>query len=174
MLSLGLLVCFFRSVVLFIFTCGRMGLLGVCQRLAFASAVLSNLPTIHAINPVTLPGYGSFVGTTVNQTLTKKALPAPVDAWLGIDYASQPIGNARFAPSVPPAAFSGTKNATQYGFSCVQDPTGVPYAQNEACLSMNVFRPQHVSSDDKVPVLIWIHGVSRNNSSPKTYSKLTM
>jgi acetylcholinesterase len=157
---LDLLVQFLRSIALFIFTHYKMGLLGVCQRLALASTVLSNLSTAHAIQPVNLPGYGSFVGTTVNQTLTKKALPAPVDAWLGIDYASPPVGEGRFAPSTPPAAFYGTKNATQYGFSCVQDPTLVPFPQDEACLSMNVFRPKHVSPDDKVPVLIWIHGVS--------------
>jgi acetylcholinesterase len=138
-----------------------MGLLGACQRLAFTSAVLSNLPVIHAIDTVTLPGYGNFVGTTINQTLTKKALSAPVDAWLGIDYVSQPVGNGRFAPSIPPVAFSGTKNATQYGYSCIQDPIMVTYPQNEACLSMNVFRSQHVSAKDKVPVLIWIHGVSK-------------
>jgi acetylcholinesterase len=138
-----------------------MGFLEACQRLALASTVLSNLPAIHAIDTVTLPGYGSFVGTTINQTLTKKALSAPVDAWLGIDYASQPVGDGRFAPSSPPATFSGTKNATQYGYSCIQDPIMVTFPQSEACLSMNVFRPKHVSADDKVPVLIWIHGVSK-------------
>jgi acetylcholinesterase len=160
---LGLLVQYSRGIALFVFTHCKMGLLGACQRLALASAVLSSLPSTHAIEAVTLPGYGSFAGTTVNQTLTKKALPAPVDAWLGIDYASPPVGDGRFAPSTPPAAFSGTKNATQYGFSCVQDPTLVPFPQDEACLSMNVFRPKHVSPDDKVPVLIWIHGVSIMN-----------
>jgi acetylcholinesterase len=159
MLSLDLLVQNFRSIALFIFAYCKMGLLGACQRLALASAVLSNLPATNAIEAVTLPGYGSFVGTTVNQTLTKKALPAPVDAWLGIDYVSPPIGDGRFAPSTQPAAFYGTKNATQYGFSCIQDPTTLTFAQDEACLNMNVFRPQHVSPDEKVPVLIWIHGV---------------
>jgi acetylcholinesterase len=160
---LGLLVQYSRGIALFVFTHCKMGLLGACQRLALASAVLSSLPSTHAIEAVTLPGYGSFAGTTVNQTLTKKALPAPVDAWLGIDYASPPVGDGRFAPSTLPAAFSGTKNATQYGFSCVQDPNLVPFPQDEACLSMNVFRPKHVSPDDKVPVLIWIHGVSIMN-----------
>ncbi|SPO02610.1 uncharacterized protein DNG_05283 [Cephalotrichum gorgonifer] len=43
-------------------------------------------------NPVTLQGYGSFCGTEINSTLSGEALPAPVDAWLGIDYATQPVG----------------------------------------------------------------------------------
>ncbi|EAT77727.2 hypothetical protein SNOG_14875 [Parastagonospora nodorum SN15] len=134
---------------------GKMVLLAACQRLAVASAILS---TVTASSAVALPGYGSFVGTTVNQTLTKKALPAPVDAWLGIDYAKQPVGEGRFAHASPPASFYGTKNATQYGFACIQDPEDLPLPQDEACLSMNVFRPKNVSSSAKVPVLIWIHG----------------
>ncbi|EOA88267.1 uncharacterized protein SETTUDRAFT_149779 [Exserohilum turcica Et28A] len=114
----------------------------------------------HGASQVSLPGYGSFVGTTIFETLTQKRLARPVDAWLGIDYVSQPVGEARFAPVGPPAAFDGTKNATHYGFSCHQDPKDITYAVNEACLNMNVFRPQNVSAHDKLPVLVWIHGVS--------------
>jgi acetylcholinesterase len=110
---------------------------------------------------VTLSGYGSFVGTTVSQYLTKRPLPAPVDAWLNIDYASQPVGENRFAPVGHPVQFSGVKNASAYGYACIQDPSMVPYPQDEACLNMNVFRPQNVSSDAKLPVFIWIHGVSQ-------------
>jgi acetylcholinesterase len=141
------------------FTYGKMVFLAACRRLAFASVILSTLSSAKLAGEVNLPGYGSFVGTTINQTLTKKSLSAPVDAWLGIDYASQPIGNSRFAPSGPPTAFTGTKNATKFGFSCVQDPLTISFEQDEACLSMNVFRPQNVSTAEKLPVLIWIHGV---------------
>jgi acetylcholinesterase len=143
-----------------ILTSSKMVLLAACQRLVFGTALLSTLSSATSIREVNLPGYGSFIGTTINQTLTKKPLAAPVDAWLGIDYASQPIGEGRFAHSGPPAAFAGTKNATKYGFSCVQDPTSITLEQDEACLSMNVFRPQNVSTAEKLPVLIWVHGVS--------------
>jgi acetylcholinesterase len=166
MLSLDMILQLHRSIALFVFDRVNMGLFTACQRIALASAILPNL--ISAKDAVNLPGYGSFVGTTINQTLTKRPLPAPVDAWLGIDYASQPIGEGRFAPVGPPTAFSGTKNATQYGFSCVQNPAELPYEQNEACLSMNVFRPQHSSATDKLPVFIWIHGVSNIENSVST------
>lgn len=156
--SLVLLFC------LLLFLRDTMGIFTTCQHLAFASVILSQVPSVKATSSITLPGYGSFLGTSINQTLTKKALPAPVDAWLGIDYASPPIGDGRFAPAVPPAAFYGTKNATQYGLSCIQDPADHSYEQSEACLSINVFRSQHVSSEDKVPVLVWIHGVSTQSS----------
>ncbi|KAL6710600.1 hypothetical protein ACN47E_008648 [Coniothyrium glycines] len=121
-------------------------------------AVLAYLRTISASRQITLPGYGSFVGTTISETLTRKPLPATVEAWLGIDYATQPVGESRFAPVGPPSSFEGVKNASQYGLSCVQDPGDLPYEQDEACLSMNVFRPQNTSASSKLPVLIWIHG----------------
>ncbi|EOD44483.1 putative para-nitrobenzyl esterase protein [Neofusicoccum parvum UCRNP2] len=136
-----------------------MGLLGAVQHYFAAFAVLSTLSAAEIAPGVTLPGYGSFSGTTVSQTLTKKPLPATVNAWLGIDYASQPVGESRFAPVGSPAEFSGWKNASAYGYACIQDPSELSYPQDEACLSMNVFRPQGISMDEKLPVLIWIHGV---------------
>ncbi|KAJ4340956.1 hypothetical protein N0V95_007358 [Ascochyta clinopodiicola] len=143
-----------------------MGLTSVAQRYLTALAVFT---TAGSASTITLPGYGSFDGTTVSQYLTKRALPATVDAWFGIDYASQPVGELRFAPVGPPAPFSGTKNATQYGYSCTQDASLVPYPQNEACLNLNVFRPQNVSSTAKLPVFIWIHGGSFVAGSARSF-----
>jgi acetylcholinesterase len=141
-----------------------MGPTSMAQRLLTTFTLLASLSSVIATystsSEVTLPGYGTFLGTTVSQTLTKKPLPRSVDAWLGIDYASQPIGEARFAPVGAPAPFDGVKNASSYGYSCFQDPEELPYELDEACLSMNVFRPQGVGETEKLPVLIWIHGVS--------------
>lgn len=137
-----------------------MGIVNHLQQVLTAFAVASSVSTVDARYEVNLPGYGNFMGTTINQTLTRKSLPVAVDAWLGIEYASQPIGEGRFAPVGPPAPFYGTKNATKFGYSCVQDSAMVPYDQDEACLSMNVFRPQKISTEQKLPVLLWIHGVS--------------
>lgn len=108
---------------------------------------------------VTLPGYGSFIGTSINQTVTGYDLPTAVDAWLGIDYAAQPTGAARFTIVGFPEPFDGVKEATSYGNVCSQDTayTG-SYIQDEACLSFNVFRTPGVPMDQKLPVLVWIHG----------------
>ncbi|KAH7410121.1 acetylcholinesterase precursor [Phaeosphaeria sp. MPI-PUGE-AT-0046c] len=129
--------------------------MGLLHQIAILATLLH--PTKSA-SSIYLPNYGMFTGTTINQTLTNKALPALIDAWLGIDYAIQPTGAARFAAVGLPPAFSGTRNATQYGLSCVQDVDGFPYEQSEACLNMNVFRPQDMMEGEKLPVLIWIHG----------------
>jgi acetylcholinesterase len=139
-----------------------MGSLHIVQRVITTFTVLTSLSSVtatYSTSEVTLPGYGSFVGTSISQTLTKKPLPETVDAWLGIEYATQPVGEARFAPVGRPEPFSGVKNASQYGFSCHQDPLDISYEMNEACLSMNVYRPQNLSSHAKLPVLIWVHGV---------------
>ncbi|KAF1849099.1 alpha/beta-hydrolase [Cucurbitaria berberidis CBS 394.84] len=146
-----------------------MGLPGAIQRSLTALAILTSLTSVGASLQVTLPGYGSFVGTTVTQTLTKQLLPATVNAWLGIDYASQPVGERRFAPVGPPASFSGVKNASQYGLACTQDPANIVYKLDEACLSMNVFSPQNISSTAKLPVLIWVHGGSFVSGSARSF-----
>lgn len=162
----GRFLCFFASILLQLkLYFGSMGYSNTAQRILAAYAALNSFSSAIASHEITLPGYGSFVGTTISQTLTKSPLPATVDAWLGIDYATQPVGDLRFAPVGAPAEFAGVKNATQYGLSCIQDPTTLPYDQDEACLSFNVFRPQNVSSTAKLPVLIWIHGVSQNTSA---------
>lgn len=148
------------------FSLDSMGLAGVAQRYLTALAVFTSAGSASI---VTLPGHGSFAGTTVSQYLTKRPLPATVDAWFNIDYATQPIGDLRFAPVGPSLPFSGTKNATQYGLSCIQDVSMVAYPQDEACLNLNVFRPQNISSDAKLPVFIWIHGGGFVSGSARSF-----
>ncbi|KAL0932120.1 Acetylcholinesterase 1 [Colletotrichum truncatum] len=115
-----------------------------------ASQVVLAPAAAAAYNHVTLKDYGSFSGTVVNSTLSGRSLPAPVDAWLGIDYSTQPVGEGRFNPVTWPAAFNGTN---------VQDPTSTKVeTQDEACLNFNVFRTRGVPLDQKTPVLVWIHG----------------
>ena len=143
-----------------------MGLSGVAQRYLTALAFLTSAGNAFT---VTVPGHGSFAGTTVSQYLTKRPLPVTVDAWFNIDYATQPVGDLRFAPVGPSEPFSGVKNATQYGFSCIQDSSMVPYPQDEACLNLNVFRPQNASSDAKLPVFIWIHGGGFVSGSARSF-----
>lgn len=142
---------------------------------SFASLVgLSQITLTSAAQPdgpaVTLEGLGSFTGTTVNSTYSGHALPAPVDAWLGIDYATQPVGARRFQPVSWPAPFEGTKAAAAYGKACVQDASYVdPALQDEACLNFNVYRTQGLPLDQKLPVLVWIHGGAFVTGSWKSF-----
>ncbi|TQN63729.1 Lipase 1, partial [Colletotrichum shisoi] len=117
--------------------------------------------------PVThLPSYGSFIGTTLNTTTSGYPLAAPVDVWYGIDFAEQPVGDLRLAPVGWPSAFNGTRDAKSYGKVCIQEPGNSNLASfikteleyGEDCLNLNVYRPSGFGPEDKLPVLIWIHG----------------
>ncbi|KAI0115277.1 alpha/beta-hydrolase [Daldinia grandis] len=123
------------------------------------------LPNHDPVSPtptVNLSGYGLFSGVKINEALSGSSLPAAVDAWLGIDYALQPVGQQRFRPvEHRPSAFHGTRSAASYGNVCVQDTiytTG--QVQDEACLNFNVYRTSGVPIEEKLPTLVWIHGGS--------------
>lgn len=104
--------------------------------------------------PVTTPA-----GTFPSQTYQGVTLNGTQD-FLGIRYGAAPTGILRFAPPTPPAAVSGTIDATQFGNSCPQ--TSSPFGQasvNEDCLFLNIFVPHPpVSPDNRFPVMVFFHG----------------
>jgi para-nitrobenzyl esterase len=85
-----------------------------------------------------------------------------VRTFLGIPYASPPVGDLRWKPPVPPAKWTGVRPATEFGSRCMQnrvysdmifrDP-GI----SEDCLSLNVWTPAKTPKA-KLPVMVWIHG----------------
>ncbi|CAO2651396.1 Nn.00g039660.m01.CDS01 [Neocucurbitaria sp. VM-36] len=109
---------------------------------------------------VTLPKYGSFRGTQILSNLKKtKKLSRPVDAWLGVEYSTQPVEKDRFKPVKWPEAFEGTKDAKSIGPACFQNMYG-SLGQSEACLTVSIFRPSGIPIDQKLPVLAYLHGGS--------------
>ncbi|KAI1844528.1 hypothetical protein JX266_009415 [Neoarthrinium moseri] len=78
------------------------------------------------------------------------------DAFLGIPYAQKPVGDLRYRwPQSINTSFDGVRNATQYGYSCMQ--YGQSFALSEDCLTINVVRPAGVPANP-LPVLVWIYG----------------
>lgn len=141
----------------------------IWQTPIFASLAATTPADRHST--VHLKDYGSFSGTSINESYSGYALPQPVDAWLGIDYATQPVGDRRFTQSSWPAPFNGTKSATSYGKACIQELTSsLPLElQDEACLNFNVYRTPGVPLKKKLPVLVWIHGGSFYAGSYKSF-----
>jgi para-nitrobenzyl esterase len=106
------------------------------------------------------------------------ALTGGVDAWLGIPYATPPVGEHRWHVSTL-SHLHGTIDATRFGAACPQgdgttawyrklalavgsDPDVVPAAPTgaEDCLFLNVWAPHHAA---KAPVMVWIHGGSNTS-----------
>ncbi|KAJ3496910.1 hypothetical protein NLG97_g2309 [Lecanicillium saksenae] len=107
-----------------------------------------------------LTGIGQYRAIQLSESISGLALPRSIDAWLGVEYAVQPIGERRFtAVEQPPQRFDGIKEATSFGPICTQDKA-YEYAdeQSEACLNFNVYRPAGIPLTEKLPTLVWIHG----------------
>jgi para-nitrobenzyl esterase len=80
--------------------------------------------------------------------------------YLGIPYAAPPVGDRRWFPPQPPAAWSAPLEAFEFGGWCAQNELGVysQPSQTEDCLYLNVFMPAGSGKGDKLPVMVWIPG----------------
>src|SRR6185295_4205275 len=88
-------------------------------------------------------------------------------AWLGIPYASPPVGESRWRELAPAARWTGTRAALAFGPACPQygsrfgGPPGVQpgaIGGSEDCLTLNVWTPPDAAPDARLPVFVWIHG----------------
>ncbi len=82
-------------------------------------------------------------------------------AFRGIPYAAPPVGDLRWRSPSPPEKWSGVREATGYGYACMQspssyEPSGTPLG-SEDCLTLNVFTPD-LHPPTPLPVLVFIHG----------------
>jgi len=81
----------------------------------------------------------------------------------GIPYARDPSGSLRWRRPEPPVAWSGVRDADQFGPIAPQPPPvpgmsirGDPSDRSEGCLNLNVWTP--ALDEAARPVLVWIHG----------------
>ncbi|MGD8277872.1 MAG: carboxylesterase family protein [Gemmatimonadota bacterium] len=86
-----------------------------------------------------------------------------VMAFLGIPYATPPVGPLRWAPPEPAASWEGVRPATAFGDRCVQtnpfpDMLFQSGKESEDCLSLSIWTTAAGSEDAALPVMVWIHG----------------
>jgi para-nitrobenzyl esterase len=86
-----------------------------------------------------------------------------VAVFRGIPYAAAPVGERRFAPPQPVAAWHGVRDAQKDGPIAPQGRSRLAHImgdferpQSEDCLSLNIWTP--APDGAKRPVIVWIHG----------------
>ncbi|KAK5698498.1 hypothetical protein LTR17_023590 [Elasticomyces elasticus] len=95
-------------------------------------------------------GYSKYEGYTAEG----------VNQWLGMRFAAPPTGDLRWrAPQDPPLNNSAVLPATEFGSTCVGYWIyGLNDTINEDCLYLNVFAPENVTTESKLPVWFFIQG----------------
>jgi para-nitrobenzyl esterase len=105
----------------------------------------------------------------------------PAIAFMGIPYASPPVGELRWEAPQPAAPWTGVRDAGRPGRACTQDPAGLtpfispiakaygssfaePVESSEDCLYLNVWAPEWPPAH-ALPVMVWLHGGSNRVGS---------
>lgn len=71
--------------------------------------------------------------------------------FLAIPFAAPPVGNLRWQSPQPALAWSGERDATDWGAPCMQPPQSYFKTPSEDCLFLNVFVPPGVNFRCRVP-----------------------
>ncbi|KAL6076543.1 Carboxylic ester hydrolase [Balamuthia mandrillaris] len=111
--------------------------------------------------------YGPVVGFYSDDNKTR--------VFLGIPFATPPLGSLRWTPPTPPANWEEPLHATKYSLACTQFLNhpflDQHYPVGEDCLYLNVFTPKVVPGpqDPQLPVMVWIFGGSFIMGSANLY-----
>ncbi len=118
-----------------------------------------------------------------------------VELFAGIPYAEPPVGSLRWKEPVPKASWQGTLKADHFApiawqsrdskfvqwiyrtFIYHNNGDRQDFAEcSEDCLYLNIWRPENIKEDEKLPVLFYIHGGSlmTGSSMYESYDGATM
>ncbi|XP_068941900.1 carboxylesterase 3 isoform X2 [Petaurus breviceps papuanus] len=121
-----------------------------------------------ATGPEVVTQFGRIRG----KQITVKGTDRRVDVFLGVPFAKPPVGAGRFSPPQPAEPWEGVKDATAFPPMCLQELERTDLMKNtldgkhqlfpmsEDCLYLNIYTPASRNKNDKLPVMVWIHGGS--------------
>ncbi|CEF62043.1 Carboxylesterase, type B domain-containing protein [Strongyloides ratti] len=121
---------------------------------------VTNTQDFSSSNPIIQTNYGLVEGKTYQ---TKEGFISNI--FLGIPFASPPVGELRFKKPIPPSKWDGILLAKKYKSRSIQkdiyiEPITITNKKNEDCLYLNIVTPDlsNKSNNIKYPVMIYIHG----------------
>jgi para-nitrobenzyl esterase len=102
---------------------------------------------------------------TVSGGEIRGALQNGQGVFLGVPYVAPPVGELRWREPQPVKPWTGTRAATDFGPSCLQDFDFGP--TSEDCLTLNIWAPEWPSRGAK-PVMVWFHGGGDSSGGTNT------
>ncbi|KAM5138779.1 pyrethroid hydrolase Ces2e-like [Mantella aurantiaca] len=160
--------------------------MGSLVRIIILGSLTLGSLTLGSLVPVTgedagKPQVTTQYGTLRGKTVTVKETDKTVDTFYGIPFAKPPVGPLRFAAPQPPEPWTAVREAAEFPPMCVQDPqilryitmalnsTSLNLLSSEDCLFLNVFTPANRKENDKLPVMVFIHGGGLRMSGASFY-----
>nr|XP_011442801.2 neuroligin-4, X-linked [Crassostrea gigas] len=107
----------------------------------------------------------------VRGRVSERIIGSPVEEYLGIPFASPPVGAKRFQRPIKPDSWNDVLNTTRLPPACWQGKINAIYIkahmpefdindQSEDCLYLNIFVPKSIEKNKTFPVMFYIHGGS--------------
>ena len=110
------------------------------------------------------PAPDTLVRTTSG--LVQGVVEGDLRAFRGIPYAAPPIGSLRWQPPAPAPAWSGIRDASEFGAVCPQPNASGGVRGDEDCLTLNVFTAS-TRGASKMPVMVFVHGGGNKRGSAR-------
>jgi len=101
---------------------------------------------------VDIPGQGKVLGSSNSY----------VQSWLGVPFAADTSGAARFLPPKARPSWDYVLDTTQYGAGCpsIHHNPDVPSNTSEDCLNINIYVPANRKQGELLPVGLFFYGGS--------------
>src|SRR5690606_12660124 len=99
----------------------------------------------------------------IESGIVKGVTEGEVSSFKGIPYAAPPVGEYRWVLLLAVKRWDGVGDAIVFGAACAQGgwgtaPGAIAEGASEDCLYLNLWVPAEAKPDDKLPVMVWIHG----------------